>query len=57
VWAGEALHAFEGGFVELELEVEGFGDGLVGDVIVAVMGNGGVSVCMVIMLIALGNCI
>jgi hypothetical protein len=37
VWAGEALHAFEGWFVELELEVEGFGDGLVGYVVVAVM--------------------
>jgi hypothetical protein len=33
---GEAFHAFEGGFVELQLQVEGFGDGLVGDIIVAV---------------------
>jgi hypothetical protein len=48
VWAGEALHAFEGWFVELQFEVEGFGDGLVGYVIVAVM-------VLAVMLIVPGN--
>lgn len=34
--AGEFLHAREGFLVEMEVEAEGFGDGFVGDVVVAV---------------------
>jgi hypothetical protein len=35
LWFGQSAHSFAGFFVELEVEVEGAGYGLVGNVIVS----------------------